>query len=249
MTGNSSISYPKSTQAAEAVLTKWGIRFTRNPDETLTVPGDILLSGWELGKLPDLSRVHVQGTFDCTGNLLTTLEGAPASAHHFICNANALRSLKHAPAQVQGSFLCFHNNLASLEHAPQYVGGNFNCGFNPLETLLGGPRKVGGNYGCMNARLVTLEGMAAEVGGNIDCSMNGRLRKFDYVPSGFKLLTSDYGTFNRIPAEMKSTPAELVQQRRRNVHDAFASGLAGDMTAPPRAVFRKQNPVQKHPQN
>ncbi len=45
--------------------------------EGFVIKGDLDLSNKGLTKLPDLSKVIVEGDFDCFGNQLTSLEGAP----------------------------------------------------------------------------------------------------------------------------------------------------------------------------
>ena len=106
---------------------------------TLVIPankvikGDVDLSDMGLTKLPDLSAVTVNGNFDCIGNRLTSLEGAPKS--------------------VGGDFYCEDNQLTSLQGAPRSVGGDFYCSGNQLTSLQGVPQKIGGDFICDNKRL------------------------------------------------------------------------------------------------
>ncbi len=64
-----------------------------------------------MGKQPE----HVNGSFFCSYNKLTSLKGGPSS--------------------VGGNFNCYNNKLTSLEGAPSSVGGNFNCYNNNLTSL------------------------------------------------------------------------------------------------------------------
>ncbi len=100
----------------------------------MVIKGDVDLSDMGLTKLPDLSAVTVNGNFDCIGNRLTSLEGAPKS--------------------VGGDFYCEDNQLTSLQGAPRSVGGDFYCSGNYLSDLMGVPQKIGGDFICDNKRLV-----------------------------------------------------------------------------------------------
>lgn len=86
----------------------------------IIVPASISLRQRNLYALPNLSGVHVDGDFDCSGNFLTRLDGAPAS--------------------VGGSFNCDDNALTSLRGGPVIVGGAYSCLSNPLQSLSGYPR-------------------------------------------------------------------------------------------------------------
>ncbi len=89
----------------------------------------------------------VSGNFYCSGNRLTSLEGAPLKVEgNFWCYWNKLTSLEGAPREVRGDFYCHRNKLTSLEGAPLEVKGNFECENNPLQTLLGAPQKIGGHF-------------------------------------------------------------------------------------------------------
>ena len=116
------------------------------------IKGKLLLSGKELDKLPNLSRVIVEGDFFCSNNNLTDLEGAPQ--------------------KVGGTFYCGDNNITSLEGCPREVGGDFYCCDNQLTSLKGGPQKVGGSFFCYNNKLTDLKGIAGEIGGRISCHGN-----------------------------------------------------------------------------
>lgn len=93
--------------------------------EDFVIKGNLDLSKMSLTKLPDLSKVTVEGDFLCNRNKLTTLEGAPK--------------------KVGGNFSCASNQLTSLQGAPQEVGGNFDCFDNLLGTLYGISKEIGGS--------------------------------------------------------------------------------------------------------
>ena len=54
------------------------------------ITGSIDLSGRGLTELPDLSKVVVKGNFNCSGNHLTSLEGAPKGVRFFNYSNNPL---------------------------------------------------------------------------------------------------------------------------------------------------------------
>jgi len=87
----------------------------------------------------------------------------------FECDGNELTSLKGAPSSVGGHFDCSDNNLTSLESAPSSVGRSFNCSFNDLTSLKDSPTSVDGNFYCDNNNLTSLEGAPSSVGDNFDC--------------------------------------------------------------------------------
>lgn len=96
--------------------------------EGWVVTGDLNLSELKLTRLPKINSVG--GSFDCFGNKLTSLQGAPQS--------------------VKGDFICSYNKLTSLQGSPQTVGGDFACYCNKLISLQGGPKSVGGSFYCRN---------------------------------------------------------------------------------------------------
>jgi hypothetical protein len=109
---------------AEQALKSWGIKYEKKLDGTLFVPEHLDIYGKGLTRLPDLSSVSVGGTFLCSNNRLTSLEGAPHTVGgDFNCINNRLTSLKGAPNTLGISFYCYNNQLTSLEHVPQ----NFKC--------------------------------------------------------------------------------------------------------------------------
>ena len=78
---------------------------------------------------------RVSRDFNCSRNMLTSLEGAPQSVGgDFDCGRNMLTSLKGAPQKVRFDFDLSHNQLTSLEGAPQSVGGYLHCSGNPISS-------------------------------------------------------------------------------------------------------------------
>lgn len=146
-----------------------------------------------LTELPDFSEFTITGSFDCGGNMLkdlkgaprkvgggfvcnnnrlTTLEGAPQTAHYFDCHNNKLITLEGGPQIVNSNFYCHNNQLTSLKGSPKLVKGGFHCNNNRLTTLKGAPAEVGGDFDCYNNQLTTLEGAPIEVGKRFACNTN-----------------------------------------------------------------------------
>ena len=111
--------------------------------------GDIDLSDKGITKLPKDLPKKIIGSFYCSNNKLTSLEGVPTSVDGgFYCYYNNLTSLEGAPTSVGGDFICYYNNLISLVGAPTLVGGDFYCSYNKLTSLKGAPTSVGGDFYC-----------------------------------------------------------------------------------------------------
>ncbi|MBQ7660025.1 MAG: PcfJ domain-containing protein [Alphaproteobacteria bacterium] len=122
------------------------------------IKGDLSLFHMNLIKLPDLSNFTIEGNFNCIGNFLTSLKGAPK--------------------KVSGNFNCSNNKLTSLEGAPQEIGGNFDCSYNLITTLKGAPKKVGFDFCCNDNQLISLKYSPTEIGGDFYCASNDNLTSF-----------------------------------------------------------------------
>ena len=102
--------FNESVEDIDSICQKYGIvDYTINSDGTVDVDGDVSLSERNLSKLP-LKFGRVTGSFNCSYNKLTTLEGCPV--------------------EVARSFYCYRNQLTTLEGCPREVGGCFYCGSN-----------------------------------------------------------------------------------------------------------------------
>jgi len=184
----------KQSSEAEQALKGWGIKYKKQSDGSLLVPGDLNISNRSLTKLPNLSSVKVGGHFYCHKNKLTSLKGAPHSVGGgFYCFDNQLTSLEYAPHSVGGSFYCFDNQLTSLQHAPRSVAGSFSCSKNQLISLEHAPHSVGDYFSCNDNQLTSLE----------------------HAPQKFKILFSDSGVFascEEIPEKLRLSPATSARQ-------------------------------------
>lgn len=143
--------------SAEEYFKITGIPHTKMADGTIIVNGDLDLSDSGLKTLPDLSNVEVAGTFNCSGNDLTSLKGCPKKVGSIICGLNPnLKSLEGAPKTVYNMFRCQDCDLQTLEGAPQQVK-EFDCSRNPnLKSLKGGPIKAN-EYKCKDCDLESIE--------------------------------------------------------------------------------------------
>lgn len=122
--------------APKIMLQEWMEEFFKRTDikklkdGSYDVDGDLFIRSLGLKKLP-LKFNHVKGYFSCSGNRLTTLEGAPKTVGcTFFCPNNLLESLEGGPEEVGGGYVCRYNKLTSLKGAPKNVGTDFWCGGN-----------------------------------------------------------------------------------------------------------------------
>lgn len=108
-----------------------------NPDGTIDVEGNVYIGSLDLDKLP-LKFNIVNGSFDCSWNSLSTLEGSPKVVGGFFnVSNNKLTSLIGGPVNVKYSYVCSYNNLTSLEGCPIIIDGLFRCIDNPLKSIDG----------------------------------------------------------------------------------------------------------------
>ncbi len=198
-----------SEQRLNILLENLGIRVKKNRKRLyeqeddidkkyeITSDGSIFLYRKGLTSLKDLNLPErIEGSFDCSFNRLTTLEGAPKEVgkdfncsnnnlrdlrgaptkgdnlESFDCSNNKLRTLEGAPRKVNWNFDCSFNELKDLRGAPHYIGNDFDCSYNKLESLKGAPRDVAGSFICSYNELTSLEGIPRSVGENFDCRNN-----------------------------------------------------------------------------
>ena len=163
----------ESFEDIDSICKKYGIKnYTINSDGSVDVDGDVDFYRKGFTKLP-LKFGRVSGSFDCTSNQLTTLEGAPREVGEGVSfSGNQLTTLEGAPERVSGGFNCSRNKLTTLEGCPEEIGGGFFCYENQLTTLNGGPKRVSEDFNCRHNKLTTLEGAPREVGRDFDCRYN-----------------------------------------------------------------------------
>jgi hypothetical protein len=158
--------------------------WTVNAEGLVDVEGDFKFSYQILSDLKGVRFGKVSGNFYCSGNNLTSLEGAPREVKgSFWCQRNKLPSLVGAPEKVDGDFDCSENKLTSLEGAPGVVSGDFWCNDNSLTSLEGAPLDVKGDFDCENNPLQTLAGAPRKIGGHFRFSAGVGAQQF-YIPQG-----------------------------------------------------------------
>jgi hypothetical protein len=175
---------PRARAAVQFLRAEKIFHVVMGPDDVHT--GTVKIANRNLAYLPDLSAVTITGDFDCGGNRLMTLKGAPRLVSgQFRCADNLLLTLKGAPEKVGGAFICSQNRLRDLKGGPQETGG-FDCAENDLESLEGAPRTAF-RFICRDNKLGSLEGAPKNVYGHFDCS-NNRLTDLQGVPAGLSTI-------------------------------------------------------------
>ena len=150
-------------------------------DGLVSVKGDCRLKNKSINKLP-VKFKYVYGTFDCSKNDLTTLEGSPYYVKKsFDCSNNALNSLEGAPKIVDGGFICDNNHLTSLKWTPDNVGF-LSCYHNNLTSLDGAPSYINGYFEFSENKLKSLDGISKVINGSVFMTL------YPYTPL-LKLLT------------------------------------------------------------
>ncbi len=115
-----------------------------NLDGSISVNGNVRLmpisgSWWSLKKMP-LKFKDVSGSFSCSYNQLTSLEGCPKTVGgDFNCSFNKLTSLNGCPERIDGDFNCSHNQLTSLKGCPERIDGDLFCSSNKITSFDGLP--------------------------------------------------------------------------------------------------------------
>ena len=108
-----------------------GVEKTKLPDGTWHVHGNLDLSMCKIKSLKDLNVSIVDGYFDCSTNLLVSLEGGPVFVRcSYSCSFNELITLKGCAERINYNFFCPYNKLISLEGGPVFVGGDYKCDHN-----------------------------------------------------------------------------------------------------------------------
>ena len=159
-------------------LRKYGLdpaKAVLNADGTIDYDGNVNLNSKNLTnffKLPFRFR-KVNGSFYCSHNNLTTLEGCPEEvANNFFCDNNNLTSLKGGPKQVGCHYYCMFNKLTTLEGAPERIEAYFSCSNNNLTNFNHCPQVINGSFFCHHNQLTSLKGGPAQVSGEYDCAYN-----------------------------------------------------------------------------
>ena len=182
------------------------LRLTKLPFKFGSVTGNFYCSGNQLTSLQGAPS-SVTGNFDCGYNQLTSLQGGPSSVGGFFnCHDNRLTSLQGAPSSVTRSFDCSNNQLTSLQGAPSSVGGHFDCSYNQLTSLQGAPSSVTGDFDCSNNQLTSLQGAPRSVIGDFYCS-NNQLTSLQGAPS----VTGNFYCSNNQLTSLQGGPSSVTR--------------------------------------
>jgi len=127
-------------------------------DNTWSSRGDLIIQKYEFTKLP-LQFGHIQGSFNCNFNQLTSLEGAPKVVDgHFSANNNQLTNLEHLPQKIGGSILLEENELTCIQGLPETVNNTLSLFSNKLTSLEGCSKTVLSSFSCSRNLLTSLDG-------------------------------------------------------------------------------------------
>ncbi len=120
-----------SEQEIHNICKKYNItNYTINSDGSIDVNGDVSLSYKGLSELP-LKFGIVSGSFYCSNNNLTSLEGCPNEVNgEFSCSYNQLTSLEGLSKIIKGTLFCTNNKLTNLKGI-ETVDRFIFCGENP----------------------------------------------------------------------------------------------------------------------
>jgi hypothetical protein len=118
----------------DGICSELGIKnYKINSDGTVDVDGTVNISNNGLKKIP-LKFGKVSGSFDCSFNILTSLEGSPRSiGGNFNCDRNRIKSLKEGPKEVKGYYWagsCNDDNPLNKDDY-EWAKKNFKYGFVP----------------------------------------------------------------------------------------------------------------------
>jgi hypothetical protein len=102
------------------------------------VGGDFLVEDMGLDSLEG-APIKVMGRFNCSKNLLTSLQHAPASCVDLDCSHNQLTDFTHAP-KVANTITCNNNQLKDLHDCP--ASSDVFAAYNPFENFRNTPTNI-----------------------------------------------------------------------------------------------------------
>lgn len=166
-------SYNNSEYKIKEICHQYGIlNWTLNSDGLVDVGGAVILNKNHLSKFP-IPFGEVTRHFYCSGNKLTSLEGAPKNVGGcFNCHDNNLTSLEGRPNRVGDYFAFSENKITSLKDIPQFIGGSLYCYSNKLTSLEGAPTIINGDFICFDNDLTSLDGAPELIRGDFNLSSN-----------------------------------------------------------------------------
>jgi len=218
---------PLSDEAINQLLL-WCKDFVWNPNtESVDVKGDvnIKVSNFNQEILDEIKFGRVLGNFLCGSLDLTNLNFAPDFVgKDFNCSNNLLTSLEGSPREVRGTFNVYDNGrkIENLMGSPRKIGQNFIISFNLesdcLESLLGAPEKIDGEfilYSTLNRSVVFIgggkwgfEGFIEALTNNSERDRNFQLRTWSGGERGKKILLSALPD-EKLDEYFKNNPLDL----------------------------------------
>ena len=220
------------------------------------VDGDFDCSVSRLQSFSGIKFGKVSGSFKCTRNLITSLEGCPHTVgEEFECSVNKITSLEGGPKFVGGFFSCQNtDSLVSLAGAPEFVGTsftcvlnsvksleglsenmsvgtNFDCSYNKLTSLVGAPKIIDGDFRCIKNDLKSLEGAPRTVGG-------------EFSSDGLKIPEGEWSMDTLIGIFLDGTP----QQKKLVAPLVDPKVIQQQIDENPEGMLIKLKDVLKHPQ-
>jgi len=141
-----------------------GWKYNQETD-LVDVWGNFSYAGKGLKDFKGVKFGYVNGDFDCSGNDLTSLEGAPRKVDNFNCSGNLLTSLEGGPDIVcRGGYKCSKNNLTSLKGLARATGESYrgleiDCSGNKLKSLetIGDTERIS-EFICRKNEIISLDG-------------------------------------------------------------------------------------------
>jgi hypothetical protein len=172
---------------------------------------------FNLDKFP-LKFRRVTGDFDCRGNKLTSLEGAPEYVGgDFDCSHNQLETLEGGPKEVVKTYFCWNNKLKSLRGCAQMIGtpentdnlAVFNCSMNQLTDLVGMPQEIFGSVNCGKNQLTDLTGCPKKIWGSLSCDEN-QIESLEGAPDYIGI---DFSCDDNLLRNLEGFPKEIGNLR------------------------------------
>ncbi|PLY06109.1 MAG: hypothetical protein C0625_10790 [Arcobacter sp.] len=185
-------------------------------DNSVDVKGDVRLSNLleNYKKLP-INFNEVDGDFDISDNVLTSLEGSPKKVGgNFSAYKNELTSLKGGPKEVGKNFVILKNNIRSLEHSPSIVNEDYICSHNPL-TNLEGLINVGGSV-FTGVYIGTLKYIEFSYHSIITYKYTGTTI-MEYLDKEYVTLTEEEKIYNKTRENLKSAITNMLNEKKLKV--------------------------------
>ena len=213
-------------------ITKWlnkkGIKnFKILKDNSVNVIGDVKLSN----SLENFQQIpvnfnEVDGNFDISDNVLTSLEGSPNKVSgDFLAYKNELISLKGAPKEVGRNFIILKNNIRSLIYSPTSVGEDFICSHNPLSNLEG-LMNIGGSI-FTSVLIPSLKHTKFSYHSMLTYKYEGPI-VMEYLDKEYIILTEEEKTFTKTRQNLENAIDKMINDnalKKEMINDTLLKNL------------------------